>query len=183
MARRVLHLIAATVPGTGVDTFVLQLCTAQRRLGVEATVSCEAEGREPLFEAALAAGVAVAPLPARGASRLPRRVATARHLARQVAFVRGALGGRGAEVLHLHVVGGEGLPAYLAALASAAPLVVTHHTTLEFLGERRHAPRTRLTLALERRRADRMVFAYQRAQEEYNGQRQNFFQHCRNTDF
>jgi glycosyltransferase involved in cell wall biosynthesis len=149
-----------------VDTFVQQLSAAQQRAGDTPVLAFDPEARESLIAAALACSVESKPLPARLQRRLPLKLSTAADLLRQVAFVRSQLARGGADLLHLHVVGEEGLTAHLGALSSAAPVVVTMHTMRSFVGER-PGLRARLTMALTRNLARKIVFSHRDGFAEY----------------
>src|SRR5690349_13629183 len=73
--RRVMHYLG-NVGMTGVETFLLTLCSAQRRQGLEPSIACDFEGRDELLASAARLDVEVHPLPltpphssARGAVR------------------------------------------------------------------------------------------------------------------
>ena len=163
---RVLHVLCSNNGMTGVETFVLQLCAAQRRLGVAPELSLEVPGREEFASAAAAAGVPVHAYPLRAESRLPRKLATAALRGRRIRALARVLRERRIQVLHLHAVGIAGFDEFLAgALARVPALVVTHHATLRWFGPIRR-PVDRATFWLERRLAHRVVMPYAAAADE-----------------
>jgi glycosyltransferase involved in cell wall biosynthesis len=165
--RRVLHVLCSNNGMTGVETFVLQLCAAQRRLGLAPELALEPAGREELVAAAEAAGLPVHAFPPTGpCGRLPRKLATLRLRWRRIRALARVLRERRIAVLHLHAVAIAGLDAFLAAALARVPaVVVTHHATLRWFGPVRH-PIARATLWLEKRLAQRVVMPYAAAAEE-----------------
>lgn len=162
--KRVLHYMGTNVGMTGVETFILHLCAAQRRLGLVPRFTCELEGRAPLVESAAKAGLPLHDFPARNAleDRLPRKLGTASLRARRVReLVR--LMREHADLVHIHAVGLHGLDAFTAALIARVPVIVTHHTTIEFARARGRSVEGDAALALERRFARRAVMSYARA--------------------
>ena len=166
-AGRVLHVLCSNNGMTGVETFVLQLCAAQRRLGLAPELALEAGGREELVGAAEAAGLPVHAFPPAAArARFPRKLATLRLRWRRIRALARLLRERRITVLHLHAVAIAGLDAFLAAALARVPaVVVTHHATLRWFGPIRH-PIARATFWLEKRLARRVVMPYAAAAEE-----------------
>lgn len=166
-AARVLHVLCSNNGMTGVETFVLQLCAAQQRVGLAPELSLEVPGREEVLSGAAAAGLPVHPFPLRDDSRwLPRKLATATLRWRRIRALARVIRARRVQVLHLHAVGIAGLDEFLAgALARVPALVVTHHATLGWYGPIR-GPIARATFWLERRLAQRVVLPYAAAAEE-----------------
>ena len=145
---------------------MLQLASAQKRLGLSPMFHCEFAGREELIEHATARGIPAFDfmgLPSM-ANLAPRKVRSGLRRAQAVRAVAEVLRRERVDVLHVHSVGIAGLHGYLAAGLSRTPVVVTHHTTLSF------APPTGvtglLTFALEKRLARCMVSPYAAAATE-----------------
>lgn len=163
---RVLHYMSTNVGMTGVETFMLQLTSAQKRLGLSPMLHCEFAGREELIEHAAERGIRsfdTAVLPA--AANLPPK--KLRMAVRRVQAVRTAaevLRREQVDVLHVHSVGIAGLHGYLAAGALRTPVVVTHHTTHSFAPPK--GMLGRLTFALEKLQARRVVVPYAAAARE-----------------
>jgi glycosyltransferase involved in cell wall biosynthesis len=165
---RVLHYLGTNVGMTGVETFLMQLCGGQRRLGVRPQITCELDMRDELVRAAAAMDVPVHGFPARTAAddRLPQKIGTARLRARRVRELVSIIGREHIDVLHLHAVGISGLDAFVAGMLARVPaIVVTHHATLSWFGPIRKAV-DRATFALEKRFAKRIVMPYAAAAEE-----------------
>jgi glycosyltransferase involved in cell wall biosynthesis len=165
---RVLHHLCSNFGMTGVETFVLQLGTAQRRLGLAPRVSLETAGREQLVEALAGAGVPVHAYPGRNArdDALPQKLGTARLRLRRAASLARLLRSERIDVLHLHSVGISGLDELVAgALARVPALIVTHHATLEWFGPVRR-PVDRATFRLEKWLASHVVMPYQAAAKD-----------------
>jgi glycosyltransferase involved in cell wall biosynthesis len=153
---------------TGVETFLLTLCAAQRRRGLEPSIACDPDGREELLASAAATDVVVHPISAspvsstQGAARMFASVSLRGRRVRRVAQL---LSSTGTEIIHVHPVGVGGLDAFLAAGRAGVPCVVTHHATLGWF----EPFRTRLsdfTFWLEKRTAARIVCPYQSARDE-----------------
>lgn len=157
---------------TGVETFVLQLCAAQKRAGLAPTIALELAERaglgrrDEVARAGAALGVRVTALPERGAleGRLPKKVGTASLRARRLWAIAQLL--RASDVLHVHAVGIAGLEELLAgALTRARVVVVTHHTTLSYFDSMRNRA-SDAALFLEKRAASLSVMPYAAAAEE-----------------
>lgn len=163
---RVLHHFCTAYGMTGVETFVLQLCAAQLRLGHQPEISGTMAVRPELVDAATTAGVPIHAAPERDGleARLPRKLGSARFLFRSVGSLARLLRSRSHDVLHLHAVGVSGLDAMVAGALAGKPVVVTHHTTLTCYPIERLAQR--LTFGLERRLARRVVMPYAAAAAE-----------------
>ena len=155
---------------TGVETFVVSLASAQRKLGIDAAITCHPSGRGRLFALAAERGVPVLPfiVPASSTTvgfrrkweRLGLMLARVQSLAARLRSAPYA-------VIHIHPVGFGCLPAYVAAILSRRTrgVVVTHHTTLSF----NSAPkglRARTTFGLERHTADLITMPYAAAAAE-----------------
>jgi glycosyltransferase involved in cell wall biosynthesis len=162
---RVLHYMATNFGMTGVETFILQLCEAQKRAGLHPTITLELEGREEVATRAAAMQVGVENFPAksRAEERLPRKFASARLRMRRIQALVELL--RDAEVLHMHAVGIVGLDALVAAFVAKKPVVITHHATLTWFAPMR-SRMSDATFWLEKRLASFVVMPYAAAAEE-----------------
>jgi glycosyltransferase involved in cell wall biosynthesis len=167
-ARRVVHYLG-NVGMTGVETFLLTLCAAQRRMGLEPSIICDVAGREELLASAATMNVEVHPLPlalpATSARGPLRKMATATFRARRVRLIGQFLSSTGADVVHVHAVGVSGLDAFLAARRAGVPFVVTHHATLQWFEPFRTAL-SDFTFWIEKRSAARIVCPYTAAKDE-----------------
>jgi glycosyltransferase involved in cell wall biosynthesis len=115
---------------TGVETFMLQLCAAQKRIGLAPTIALDLETRGEVARRGAALGVTVSDFPQRSTleSRLPQKIGTALLRSRRVGSL--ALAMRDVDVLHMHSVGMVGVDALVAApIAGRHAVVVTHHLT------------------------------------------------------
>jgi len=154
---------------TGVETFLLTLCAAQRRRGLEASIACDLEGRDELAASCAAMDVEVHPFP------LPLPTSSMRGPARKIASLtlRGKrirrlaqlLSETSTQVLHVHAVGVAGLDAFWAARRVGVPFVVTHHATLEWF-EPFRSTLSDFTFWFEKRWAARVVCPYRAARDE-----------------
>ncbi len=159
---RVLHYIG-TPPGSGVDTFVLQLCAAQKRAGLFPAIALDLGDRKTF---AAGRGVAIHPFPVLqgGELRLPRKLGALLlrlHRVRQLMPLF-----RKYDILHIHE-GVLSLDAFVAArIAGAKAIVVTQHGRLAF--HRTYWGATqKLAFLLEKRWASRIVMPYGALAEEY----------------
>jgi glycosyltransferase involved in cell wall biosynthesis len=166
--RRVVHYLS-NVGMTGVETFLLTLCAAQRRRGLEPAIACDVEGREELLASAAAMNVEVHPsplaLPASPVRGPARKIASAAFRGKRIRRLGQLLSSTKSDVLHVHPIGVGGLDAFLAARRSGVPYVATHHATLEWF----EPFRTRLsdlTFWVEKRSAARIVCPYRAARDE-----------------
>jgi len=162
---RVLHYMGTNFGMTGVETFIMQLCAAQKRLGMAPSVTLDLDNRDEVARSGAALGVPVTDLaraPERG--RLRGKLGTAWLRARRVRQLVEQL--REVDVLHMHSVGIVGLDALLAAaILRRRAVIVTHHLTMTAFAPHRNRT-TDLTLELERRVAYRAVMPYSAAAEE-----------------
>jgi len=165
---RVLHYIGTWVSGTGVDTFVLHLATAQRQLGIDSYISCYEDDRQELLASATELGFPyrVFQKPGKGeAAGLVRKLKSAFMLfQRVVVLVKFILVNR-IDVLHLHAVALSSVEAHLASAITARPIVVTHHATIEYIRPM-WSRMTDLILRLEKWRSRQVVCPYGRAADE-----------------
>jgi glycosyltransferase involved in cell wall biosynthesis len=166
-SRRVLHHVATTVPGTGVDTFVLQLCAAQQRLGVETVISCNTTDRDEFVATAGRLQIPVHPFPSIEAlpELVPRKARTAYGVARRTADLALFLARERFDVVQVHAVSLFGLEAHLATALARVPLVVTHHSTLEWWRPM-WTLQSDVILQMEKWRTTFAVCPYQKAADE-----------------
>ena len=159
---RVLHYIG-TPPGSGVDTFVLQLSAAQKRAGLLPAIVLDVDGRGAF---ATGSGIAIHPFPVRRGSelRLPRKLGAPLLRLRRVRQLITLL--RKSDILHVH----EGILAFdafvAARIAGTKAIIVTHHGSLTF--HRTYwGPVHKLAFWLEKHWASRIVLPYRALVEEY----------------
>jgi len=163
---KVLHYMETNFGMTGVESFILQLTTAQQRAGLEPRITLEIASREELVQAEAKIGVEVVDFPPAVTSRLPlvgklgrilNSVRRIRALCREL---------QGHQVLHLHSSGFVGLEALVAAALVRTPkVVVTHHMTVTIY--RKYWSRLgSLTLWLQKQVADASVMPYAEAAQE-----------------
>jgi glycosyltransferase involved in cell wall biosynthesis len=163
---RVLHYMGTNFGMTGVETFILQLCAAQKRAALQPAITMELNSREEVARAGTALGIPVHDFPSQhsGAEALPRKLATAWLRARRVRDLVERL--RNVDVLHIHAVGISGLDAFVSAhIADVKAVVVTHHTTMNWFQPMRNRV-SDLTFWLEKRLASRVVMPYAAAAAE-----------------
>jgi glycosyltransferase involved in cell wall biosynthesis len=165
---RVVHYLG-NVGMTGVETFLLTLCAAQRQKGLIPSIICDLEGRDELLASAEAMDVDVHACPLalpissmRGAAR---KIASATYRGKRVRRIGQILQNTGASVLHVHPVGIGGLDAFLAAHKSRVPFVVTHHATLQWF-EPFRTKISDFTFWYEKNWAARIVCPYRAARDE-----------------
>lgn len=166
-SRRVVHHVATTVPGTGVDTFVLQLCAAQQRLGIETVICCNTTKREEFVATAERLGIPVHPFPSVETLPpfVPRKARTVYGIGRRTADVTAFLARERFDVVHVHAVSLFGLEAHLATALARVPLIVTHHSTLEWWRPM-WTMQSDVILQMERWRTTFAVCPYQKASDE-----------------
>jgi glycosyltransferase involved in cell wall biosynthesis len=167
-ARHVMHYLG-NVGMTGVETFLLTLCAAQRRRGITPSVVCDVEGREEFLASATAMGVDVHPVPLGATTSLAagtaRKILSVTHRGRRVQRISQLLSSTRAEVMHVHAVGIGGLDAFVAARRGGVPFVVTHHATLSWFEPFRNWT-SDLTFWFERKSAARIVCPYGAARDQ-----------------
>jgi glycosyltransferase involved in cell wall biosynthesis len=167
-ARRVMHVLG-NVGMTGVETFLLALCAAQQRRGLEPSIACDLEGRDELVASAGAMDVVVHSLPVAVPQSLKRgparKIASATFHGKRVRRLTQLFSSTEAQVLHAHPVGIGGLDGFVAARRAGVVLVVTHHATLAWF-EPFRTKLSDLTFWLERRWASRIVCPYRAARDE-----------------
>jgi glycosyltransferase involved in cell wall biosynthesis len=161
---RVLHYSFLNYGMTGVESFILQLCTAQARAGVQPTITLHTERKEALVEAAAKIGVPVVNFAHPVKVPLVRRLGGILTSVKRILALRKLL--KGQDVLHLHCAGFDGLDALVAAaLVPKRRVIITNHMTME--AYRRHWKRLgSLTLWVQKRVADVNVMPYEEAAQE-----------------
>jgi glycosyltransferase involved in cell wall biosynthesis len=166
-SRRVLHHVATTVPGTGVDTFVLQLCAAQQRLGIEPVICCDTTNRDEFVASAQRLRIPVHPFPSIASlpSLVPQKARTTHALIRKTTDLTRFLARERFDVVHVHAVSLFGLEAHLATALARVPLIVTHHSTLEWWRPY-WTMQSDVILHMEKWRTTFAVCPYQKAADE-----------------
>jgi glycosyltransferase involved in cell wall biosynthesis len=163
---RVFHYIGGNFGITGIETFVLHLCAAQKGAGLAPSIILDIEGREQLRTMAEDHGATLHALPTRNrnARGLARKIESASFRAAQIRMLVKIL--RRSDVLHIHELT-FAIEIYLAARIAGVPkLIVTHHASMTFHKEgwtRQQAA----TFWLQKRWASRIVLPYKAASEEY----------------
>ena len=159
---RVLHYIGITT-WSGVDTFVLQLCAAQKRAGLLPAIVLDGDGREAH---AAGRGIPIHTFPVRQGSelRLPRKLGASLLRLRRVRQLVHLL--RKSDILHVHE-GINAVDAFVAAqIAGIKAIIVTHHGSLTF--HRTYwRPIHKFSFWLEKRWASRVVLPYRDLVDEF----------------
>jgi glycosyltransferase involved in cell wall biosynthesis len=135
---RILHFMGTNFGMTGVETFMLELCSAQKASGARPAMTMELENRAELQRLAEAADIPVYDFPHRSAfeNRVPRKVGTAMLRTRRIGALVRLL--RHHDILHVHAVGISGMEALLAAaVARTRTIVVTHQATISYFAPMR----------------------------------------------
>lgn len=161
---KVLHYSFLNYGMTGVESFILQLCTAQKRAGIEPRITLHTERKEALVEAAKRIGVPVLNFPKPVKVPMLRRLGGVLTSFKRIRALRALL--KDCDVLHMHCAGFDGLDALLAAALARTPkVIVTNHMTME--AYRKHWKRLGdLTLWFLKRVADVCVMPYEEAAQE-----------------
>lgn len=164
---RVVHHVATTVAGTGVDTFVLQLCAAQQRLGIEPLIVCDFEKREEFVATAMRLRIPVHEMPPLGklGTKLPQKAQTALLLAQRSRDTAKFLKDQRIDAVHVHAVALYGLEAHLATAFARVPIIVTHHATLEWWRPM-WSRQSDAIMAIEKWRTTYVVCPYRKAADE-----------------
>jgi glycosyltransferase involved in cell wall biosynthesis len=175
---RILHYMGTNFGMTGVETFILQLCAAQKRAGHDPSIAIDLFSREELRAIARRGGIAVHDLAdprtsdaicrstpwANRMKHASRRLAKLWFRIRRVRVLYRLL--READVIHIHAVGISCIEGFLArALCPGKALIVTHHATFAWFARYRN-PGSDLTFWLEKRLANRVVMPYAAAHAE-----------------
>jgi glycosyltransferase involved in cell wall biosynthesis len=163
---RVLHYMGTNFGMTGVETFILQLCAAQKRAGLVPSIVMDLTNRQEVQIIAADHGIAVHDLPTRNANddKLPRKLGTALLRARRIRALRQLL--KNSDVLHVQAVGISGLDGLVAAaMTRARPVIVTHHATLSWFASQRDLLAD-VTFWIEKRVAFQIVVPYAAAAAE-----------------
>jgi glycosyltransferase involved in cell wall biosynthesis len=164
---RVLHYMGTNFGLTGVETFILQLCAAQKRAGLTPSIVMELDGREEVRAISADLGIDVYDLPASRPieNRLPLKLGTAWLRARRIQALAQNL--RDSDVLHIHAVGISCLDGFVAAgLSHTKALIVTHHGTMSWFAAHRNLL-SDITFWIEKRWACRVVMPYAAAAAEF----------------
>ena len=165
-SRRVLHYMPTNAGMTGVETFILQLCRAQTRMGMIPKIILDLDGRVEVVDAATSMGVEVCELRPRGAFEdlMPRKLGTVSLRTRRIKHIQCLL--KDSDVLHVHSVGLAGIDGLVAAWwARVRRVVVTHHTTISY-GEPKPTGMSAVAYWLEQHTASRAVMPYSAAAKE-----------------
>jgi glycosyltransferase involved in cell wall biosynthesis len=163
---RVLHYMGTNFGMTGIETFILQLCAAQKRAGLVPSIAMDLTNRQEVRVIAADLGITVHDLPTRGANedRLPRKLGTAWLRARRIRALRQLL--KDSDVLHVQAVGISCLDGFVAAaLSRTQAIIVTHHGTLSWFASQRDFLAD-ATFWIEKRLASRIVMPYAAAAAE-----------------
>lgn len=129
---RAFHYIGGNFGITGIETFVLHLCSAQRGAGLSPSIILDVEGREQLRTMAEEHGATLHVLPTRNRSArgLARKIESVSFRSAQVKMLVKIL--RESDVLHIHELT-FAIEIYLAArIAGVRKLIVTHHASMTF---------------------------------------------------
>ena len=164
--RRILHYYGTNYGMTGVESFILQLATAQKRTGLEPGITIDIEHRADLVRWADKIDVPVYGFPGAVRIFIPglKKFARVASSLRRIGALRKLL--KGYDVLHVHAAGFTGTDALVAgALARVPKIIVTNHMTVS--AYRRYWRRLgTLTLWLVKRIADASVMPYEEAAQE-----------------
>jgi glycosyltransferase involved in cell wall biosynthesis len=163
---RALHYIGANFGITGIETFVMHLCEAQKRIGLVPSVMMDISGREELSGIARDRGVAIHDMPIQSGLelRLPRKLSAVLVRRSRIAKLVSLL--RKADVLHIHE-GMFAIDAFLAArIAGFRRIVVTHHGSMAFHKSNWSRQRA-FAFWQEKRWASQVVVPYRALAEEY----------------
>ena len=137
---RVLHYMGTNFGMTGVETFILHLCAAQKRSGlVLPSIAIDLNRREEVRTIATSYGVEVHDLRTRQATngRLFGGFAKIWSLLRTTQALWKLL--RHSHIIHIHAVGISCIDGFIArGLSKNKGLVVTHHTTLSWFAAHRN---------------------------------------------
>ena len=164
--QKILHFYGTNYGMTGVESFMLQLATAQKRAGLEPGITVDIERREDLVRWAGQIGVPVYDFPRPVAMSVPgvKSIARVASSLRRILALRSLL--KGYDVLHVHAAGFTGTEALVAgAMARVSRVIVTNHMTVSVYRSYWRRLGT-LTLWLVKRVADASVMPYEAAAEE-----------------
>lgn len=163
---RVLHYMGTNFGMTGVETFILHLCAAQKRSGLVPSIAIDLNSREEVRAIATIHGIDVHDLPVRQSAdstlsgkfaKVWSRVRTTQALWRLL---------RQSHIIHIHAVGISCIEGFIArALSNSKALVVTHHATLGWFAAHRNLI-SDLTFWLEKHLASRVIMPYRAAAKE-----------------
>jgi glycosyltransferase involved in cell wall biosynthesis len=164
---------------TGVETFILQLCAAERRSGLVPSIAIDLINREEVRTVAERCGVTVYDLADPPVAGAPAAIERAGPSTKQTSGRLGELSSRvqrvrrlrqllhDADVIHIHAVGISCIDGFVArALSRGKALIVTHHATLAWFAPYRNLV-SDVTFWLEKRLSDRVVMPYAVAIAEF----------------
>jgi glycosyltransferase involved in cell wall biosynthesis len=161
---RVLHYMGTNFGMTGVETFILNLCAAQKRSGlIIPSIAMDLTDRNEVCQIVSSSGIEVHDLPARrelngNALSAPAKLWS---LVQTTNALRKLL--RSSQIIHIHAVGISCIDGFIArALSNNKKLIVTHHATLGWFAARRTAI-SDLTFFFEKTMASRVVMPYRAA--------------------
>ncbi len=162
---RVLHYMGTNFGMTGVETFILQLCAAQKRAGLIPSIVMDLSNRQDVRTIANDLGICVYDLPSERPfeHRFLRKLGTAILRARRIHVLRRMLGQN--DVLHIQAVGISCLDGFIAAALARTRVVVTHHGTLSWF-EPQWDLLADITLWIEKRIASTIAMPYAAATAE-----------------
>lgn len=163
---RVLHYMGTNFGMTGVETFILQLCAAQKRSGLVPSIAIDLNSREEVRTIATIHGIEVHDLPVRRStdSTLSGTFAKIWSRVRGMQALWRLL--RHSHVIHIHAVGISCIDGFIArGLSNNKALVVTHHATLGWFAAHRSLI-SDLTFWLEKHLASRVIMPYRAAVRE-----------------
>lgn len=161
---RVLHFMGTNFGMTGVETFILQLCAAQKRSGLVPSIAIDLKNREEVRTIAAAHGIEVYDLPPLSGDVSDGKISKLWLRLRRTKMLWQLL--RHSQVIHIHAVGVSCLDGILASgLSRNKALIVTHHTTLSWFSSHRNWL-SDVTFWIEKHIARRVVMPYPAAAAE-----------------
>ena len=165
---RVLHYMGTNFGMTGVETFILNLCAAQRRSGlILPSIAMDLKDRDEVRNIATSYGIEVHDLPTRRGTNgkaLSGGLAKLWSLVQTTQAIRKLL--RHSHMIHIHAVGISCIDGFIArGLSHEKKLVVTHHATLSWFAAHRSTV-SDLTFWLEKSMASRVIMPYRAAAKE-----------------
>jgi glycosyltransferase involved in cell wall biosynthesis len=162
---RVPHYMGTNFGMTGVETFILQLCAAQKRSGLVPSIAIDLNSREEVRTIAAMHGIEVHDLPASESvdgklgklAKVSSRIRSTQALWRRL---------RDSDVIHIHAVGISCIEGFIArGLSNNKALIVTHHATLGWFAAHRNLI-SDLTFWMEKRLVSRVIMPYRAAIKE-----------------
>jgi glycosyltransferase involved in cell wall biosynthesis len=151
---RVVHYMGTNFGMTGVETFILQLCAAQKRSGLAPSIALDLSDREEVRAIAEAHEIEVYNMPPLKGGKLTKLWSRLRCTKLLWQLFRHS------QVIHIHAVGISCFEGILAsALSRNTALVVTHHATLSWFTSYRNLI-SDVTFWMEKHIACRVVMPY-----------------------